>query len=38
MIAFKKGFETVLEIGLFKKWIRNSEFWCLTAGNKEITP
>lgn len=35
--AFRKGFETVIELDIIKKWIRPNEFWCLTAGTKEIT-
>ena len=27
----------MLSLEVVKKWVRPSEFWCLTAGTKEIT-
>lgn len=38
MEAFKKGFDSVIALDIIKKWIRPNEFWCLTAGTKELTP
>ena len=28
----------MIKIDIVRKWIRSDEFWCLTAGVKEITP
>ena len=38
MEAFRKGFNSVLDFGIVRRWIRPDEFWSITAGVKEITP
>jgi E3 ubiquitin-protein ligase NEDD4 len=35
--AFRKGFDSVIDLEIVKKWIRPNEFWCLTSGTKELT-
>lgn len=36
--SFRAGFESVFPLAVVRKWIRTDEFWCMTAGVKEITP
>lgn len=37
MKSFRTGFNSVVNLEIVRKWIRPDEFWCMTAGVKEIT-